>query len=67
MDIAEYMNYTRANAGRGMGILKKQWLIKIDKKVFVSALKQKAPLRVLFVFLSINQTSSVAHSASDIH
>lgn len=34
-------------------VLKKQWFIKIDKKVFVSALTQKAPLRCFLCFYQL--------------
>ncbi|MGM9643511.1 MAG: metal-dependent transcriptional regulator [Eubacteriales bacterium] len=36
VDIAEYMNYTRASVSRGVGLLKKHGLIDVDKNGFVT-------------------------------
>lgn len=36
IDIAEYMNYSRASVSRGVGLLKKHGLVDIDKNGFVA-------------------------------
>lgn len=36
VDIAEHMNYTRASVSRGIGLLKKQGLIEVNKSGFIT-------------------------------
>ncbi len=36
VDIAEHMNYTRASVSRGVGLLKKQGLIEVDKNGYIT-------------------------------
>ncbi len=36
VDIAEHMNYTRASVSRGVGLLKKQGLIEVNKSGYIT-------------------------------
>ncbi len=36
VDIAEYMNYSRASVSRGVGLLKKQGLLEMDREGYIT-------------------------------